>query len=112
MLGLPGNPVSAYVCATLFLGPALAALSGLPPEPPFFATARLAVPLKANDQREDYLRALLERDGHGWVVTPLPVQDSSMLRSLSRSGALVRRIPHAPAAEAGDLVEILLLNDA
>jgi len=28
VLGLPGNPVSSYVCATLFLGPLIRALSG------------------------------------------------------------------------------------
>ena len=110
MLGLPGNPVSAYVCATLFLGTALAVLGGLPPRAPRFATARLAVPMKVNDQREDYVRALLDHDESGWVVTPLPVQDSSMLSALSRAGALIRRSPHVPAAEAGTLVEILLME--
>lgn len=110
MMGLPGNPVSAYVCATLFLGAALAALSGLPAKPPRFANARLAAPMQANDKREDYVRALCAYDDAGAVVTPLPVQDSSMLSALSRAGALIRRLPHAPAAEAGTLVEVLLME--
>lgn len=110
MLGLPGNPVSAYVCATLFLGAALAVMGGLPAKAPRFETARLSTPMKLNDQREDYVRALLERDESGWVVTPLPVQDSGMLSALSRAGALIRRPPHAPAAEAGTLVEVLLME--
>lgn len=110
MLGLPGNPVSAYVCATLFLGPALARLRGLLPTAPRFSTARLAAPMKANDQREDYVRALISEDEAGWVVTPLPVQDSSMLRALSRAGALIRRQPFAPAAETGTLVDILFME--
>lgn len=112
MLGLPGNPVSAYVCATLFLGAALARLSGLPAAAPRFATARLAAPMKANDQREDYVRALLSHDETGRVVKPLPVQDSSMLSALSNAGALIRRQPHAPAAEAGALVEVLLMEQS
>ena len=112
VLGLPGNPVSAYVCATLFLAGAVMALSGLPPKAPRLERARLGTPMKANDQREDYVRAVLGEDGTGWVVTPLPVQDSGMLRALAGAGALIRRAPHAPAAEAGDVVEILPLGAA
>lgn len=112
MLGLPGNPVSAYVCATLFLGAALARLSGLPAAAPRFETARLAAPMKTNDQREDYVRALLSRDEAGLVVKPLPVQDSSMLSALSQASALIRRLPFAPAAEAGVLVEVLLMEQS
>lgn len=111
MLGLPGNPVSAYVCATLFIGAALSVLGGLPPHPPAFSTARLATKMKANDQREDYVRALLHQDAQGWVVEALPIQDSSMMRALSGAGALIRRKPHAPTANEGDMVEILPLTD-
>lgn len=110
ILGLPGNPVSAYVCATLFLSACLAVLGGLPPESPRFEYARLAEPMKPNDQREDYVRALAKRDDQGWIVTPLPVQDSGMLSALSEAGALIRRKPHAPAAQAGTIVEILSLG--
>lgn len=110
MMGLPGNPVSAYVCATLFLGAALAAMSGYQVEPPRFETARLTTPMKANDQREDYVRALCSRDETGPTVTPLPVQDSSMLSALSRAGALIRRLPNAPALATGALVEFLSME--
>ena len=57
VLGLPGNPVSAMVCAILFLLPALARLSGLPAAPPPVSTALLGAPVKQNDQRADHLRA-------------------------------------------------------
>lgn len=109
-LGLPGNPVSAYVCALLFLGDALAALSGLPPMPHYFETARLGAPMKENDQREDYVRATLSHDGEGWVVTPFKTQDSSMLSALSAAGALIRRPPYAAAAAVGDNVTYLKLE--
>lgn len=109
MLGLPGNPVSAFVCATLFLGSALAVLGGQIPRPLRFETARLAAPMQANDQREDYVRALFNLVDEAPVVTPLPVQDSSMLSALSRAGALIRRKPYAPAADTGELVEYLPL---
>jgi molybdopterin molybdotransferase len=73
VLGLPGNPVSAFVCAVLFLRPAIERLSGLPGDPPATETAVLDAALKPNDQREDYVRAVL-RDG---VATPFPVQDQT-----------------------------------
>jgi molybdopterin molybdotransferase len=110
VLGLPGNPVSAYVCATLFLAGAMAALGGLPPQAPRLVKARLGTPMKANDRREDYVRALLADDGAGLIATALPMQDSGMLRALAKAEALIRRAPHAPALEAGDVVDILPLD--
>ncbi len=111
VLGLPGNPVSALVCAILFLVPALAALSGLPPEPPPTSTALLGAPVAANDARADHLRAALARDGAGRLVaTPVPVQDSAMLRRLAQADALILRPPHAPALPAGAEVSAIRLD--
>ena len=95
LLGLPGNPVSAFVCALLFLKPAIARLSGLPDEAVQTEPARLKISMKANDQREDYLRATLSRDAQGWLVSPFSVQDSGMLRTLAAADALVIRAPFA-----------------
>lgn len=111
VLGLPGNPVSSLVCATIFLRPAIARLQGMagtddPTEP-----ARLGTDLEANDSREDYLRARLERDGAGgWVATPFGKQDSSMLSFLSAADCLVVRPVNAPPAAKGDPVRILRLS--
>jgi molybdopterin molybdotransferase len=110
MLGLPGNPVSAFVCALLFLRPAIERLSGIAGEVLPMETARLGAPMKANDQREDYVRARLAWDNDGWTVTPFPVQDSGMLRSLALADALIIRAPHAPAQMAGENVPILRLD--
>src|SRR5438094_3328799 len=65
MLGLPGNPVSTLVCSLLFLKPAIDRLSGLPDEAAPAVTARLAIPLRQNDRRQDYLRARLQRAPDG-----------------------------------------------
>jgi molybdopterin molybdotransferase len=111
LLGLPGNPVSAYVCALLFLRPALDVLSGLPGAPPATEPARLTTPLKPNDQREDYIRATLTRDAQGLAVTPFPVQDSGMLKTLANATALIQRAPHDSALEAGAQVQIIRLTD-
>ena len=94
VLGLPGNPVSALVCAVLFLWPALARLSGLPGAAAAAGAhgARCGVP--ANDHREDYLRATVPcRPGGLEVVVPFPRQDSSMMRTLALADALVVRPP-------------------
>ena len=111
MIGLPGNPVSAMVCAILFLLPALARLSGLPSAPPPTTTALLGVPVRQNDQRADHLRATVGTDEQGrLVVTPFPVQDSAMLRRLATADALVLRPPHAPALPTGAEVPIVRLD--
>lgn len=109
VLGLPGNPVSAYVCATLFLAPAMAVLAGLADGAPVFETARLRGSLPENDVREDYLRAGLRREGGGWLVEPFSRQDSAMLAPLARADALLRRPPSQPALADGDEVEIIRL---
>jgi len=109
VLGLPGNPVSAFVCAVLFLRPAIERMSGLPGAAPVCEPARLGAALKANDHREDFLRAALAHDGRGWVATPFPVQDSGMMKTLARAQALIRRPPHHAACAAGEEVDIIRL---
>ncbi len=110
VLGLPGNPVSAFVCAILFLRPLIDAMLGLPAGPPAREPARLGADLGANGRREDYLRARLVRDSEGLpVAAPFARQDSSMLARFVEADALLVRAPHAPPASAGDLVEIIRL---
>jgi molybdopterin molybdotransferase len=111
VLGLPGNPVSAFVCALLFLRPAIEILAGLPAAPPATEPAILGAALKPNDQREDFLRATLTRDAAGWVATPFPVQDSGMLRTLAQADALIQRPPHDPAHAAGAPIQIIRLQN-
>ena len=111
VLGLPGNPVSAMVCAILFLLPALSHLSGLPPAPPPIGTAFLGVPIGANDHRADHLRATVTTDDKGrTIVTPFPIQDSSMLRRLALADALILRPPHASALPEGAEVPVIRLD--
>jgi molybdopterin molybdotransferase len=110
-LGLPGNPVSAFVCAVLFLVPLLRRLSGRADVGPDPESATLGRDLPANDERADYLRATLAPDGSGgWVATPVPVQDSSMMAALAKADCLLIREPFAPAAKAGSYCAILRLK--
>jgi molybdopterin molybdotransferase len=110
LLGLPGNPVSTMVCGWLFLRPAIWALQGAE-APENRVTAALGRDLPANDRREDYLRARIERTGSGYVATPFPAQDSSMLSLLAAADGLVVRPPHAPATARGETVEAVLFGD-
>jgi molybdopterin molybdotransferase len=112
VIGLPGNPVSSYVCAYLFLVPLIRALSGRTDVHHISETALLGRDIAANDMREDYLRARLEvrADGH-LVATPVNHQDSSLLGNLAAARALVIRPPFAPAAIAGSPCDILRLPD-
>ena len=110
VLGMPGNPVSALVCARLFLKPLLDALLGLPVSDDL-EDAVLGTAMKENDTRQDYVRAALARgDGGRLVATPFGKQDSSMRRTFRDSSALIVRPPHAPAASEGDVVRILRLD--
>ncbi|MBX9593458.1 MAG: molybdopterin molybdenumtransferase MoeA, partial [Roseomonas sp.] len=111
VLGLPGNPVSAMVCAVQFLMPALAVLSGEPAAAPPTIQVHAGSALAENDKRFDHLRASLSRDRDGRVVaTPFPQQDSSMLKTLARAEALILRAPYAPALPEGAAVEAIPLD--
>jgi molybdopterin molybdotransferase len=110
VLGVPGNPVSSFVCAFLFLVPLIRRLAGRQdiertPEP-----ARLGCDLPANDERADYLRATLSPGVDGPVAMPLPDQDSSLMVPLAKADCLLIRPPHAPPAVAGSDCVILKLG--
>ena len=109
VLGLPGNPVSSYVCAFLFLVPLIRRLTGRATIEHIPERALLGRELPANDERADYLRAILTAGPDGPVATPVPVQDSSLMAPLARAGCLVIREPRAPAAPAGSPCVILKL---
>jgi molybdopterin molybdotransferase len=104
-LGLPGNPVSAFVCAFLFMVPLLRRLAGRSDAVPEPESAVLGSDLPVNDERADYLRATLS----GGTATPLPVQDSSLMQALATADCLVIRAPFDPARRAGDACRILRL---
>ena len=112
VIGVPGNPVSSYVCTMLFVSPLIRTLLGANTVPHAHREAVLGRDVGANDIREDYLRARLEVRADGSLIaTPVNQQDSSLLGNLAVSGALVIRPPFAPAARAGDRCTVLLLSD-
>jgi molybdopterin molybdotransferase len=111
VLGVPGNPVSALICAHIFLLPMITRMLGLAdvarPEPEVV----LGEEIEANGVREHYMRAVSEwRDDGTRVVRPLPSQDSSLVAALVRANCLIVRAPHAPALPAGGKVRIIPLD--
>ncbi|HEY2356868.1 MAG TPA: gephyrin-like molybdotransferase Glp [Phenylobacterium sp.] len=111
LLGLPGNPASAFVCAEMFLRPILNAYQGVAVGP-VTMPARLEQALPANGSREHWMRAKLTYMEGGVAVRPYRDQDSSLVSVFAASDALLRRLAGAAAAEAGSVVEVLPLSRA
>lgn len=110
VLGLPGNPVASLVCGLLFLEPLIRSIARRAPLQRT-ATARTATPLKANDHRQDYLRARFSTDENGLLVAEAHAkQDSSMMKILAHSDGLIVRPPNAPAAAAGTECPVIRLK--
>jgi molybdopterin molybdotransferase len=107
MIGLPGNPVSALVCGTVFVLPMLRAMLGLGAFPAPRRQAPLAADAPANGPREHYMRARLTPQG----IEIARRQDSSLLSVLATADALVVRPPGAPAQPKGEIVDFISLHD-
>jgi molybdopterin molybdotransferase len=110
VVGLPGNPASALVCAELFLKPILMTLQGADSRPRTIPV-RLLAPLKANGPREYWMRARLSSSADGALMAdPFPDQDSSLVTVFAEADALLRRPARAGPSPAGSLAEVLMLE--
>lgn len=106
VLGLPGNPASALVCANLFLQPLLCGANAIQK-----STARVDQSLPVNGARETYMRATAYINDEATIaVTPINKQDSSLINPFLTSNCLIRRAPHSNAVSKGQLVEIVMLD--
>ena len=106
VLGLPGNPASAIVCAHLFLKILMGRVDNL-----VCAKAKLTKALPANGPRETYMRALAQLTDTGQLqVTPFPRQDSSLLTPLTQANVLIRLPKDTGPWEADDRIEVLPLG--
>ncbi len=112
VLGLPGNPSSALVCAELFLHPLLRAMQGADPGVRL-VQARAAARFPANGSREHWMRARITTGPDGALnAEAFADQDSSLVSVFASADALVRRPAGAAALEPGGLVDALLLERA
>jgi molybdopterin molybdotransferase len=106
IIGLPGNPASSYVTAYLFLLPLLRAMLGAAVPLPRAVRTTLGAAITAGGSRREFLRASWD----GVSAVPHALQDSGMLAALSASNVLIDRPAGSPAAAAGDLAWIYLLE--
>ncbi len=110
VIGLPGNPVSALVCARIFLKPLIQKMLGLSHQDEI-SYGTLAGDLRENDQRQEYMRACFEVDENGKkTLQPFNKQDSSMQMTFARSDVLIIRPPFAAALKKGDRVPYLAID--
>lgn len=106
VLGLPGNPASATVCAHLFLKILMGAEDEL-----ISTKAKLTAPISSNGPRETYLRAFAKISKTGQLeVTPFPRQDSSLLTPLAQANVLIRLPKESGPWDSGDMIDILPLG--
>jgi molybdopterin molybdotransferase len=112
VFGLPGNPVSALVGCELFVKPALCALQGVADPLPRFEPGRLAVTLRRNEERDEFVRARSQVDGDAVVLEPVTGQESHMIARSAAADALL----HIPRGNgqlaAGSTVRWLRLDSA
>lgn len=111
VFGLPGNPVSALVTATVILKPALRAMTGH--IDPFWP--RIGVPtllgLPPNGPRRHYMRATLSRNDIGFLqVEPIFETDSSHSTSLALADALIVVPEESPGVPPGEIVDVIPLS--
>jgi molybdopterin molybdotransferase len=106
VLGLPGNPVSAYVTAFLLLFPLIRHLAGSAAPLPKLKSAKIDTRLAANGDRAYFIRAVVD-DGR---ISILPSADSAILRSLSQANALIYRAAFAPECASGERVNYFAID--
>jgi molybdopterin molybdotransferase len=111
VVGLPGNPVSALVTFELFLRPMLRAMLGLAGDGRQRVVARVDERIGKDRERRAYLRVRVERAGDGFTARSAGGQQSSQLRSMAEANGLLIVPEGAPAAEAGEPYEVILLGD-
>ncbi|MCI4646382.1 MAG: molybdopterin molybdotransferase MoeA [Hyphomonadaceae bacterium] len=110
VLGLPGNPASALVCAHIFLRSLVQRLLGQETEDQW-VRGKLTTGLSPNGAREAFLRGTLGvLDDGALTITPASNQDSSLLRPFVTADVLLHRASGAPALKAGDIVAGIKLS--
>jgi molybdopterin molybdotransferase len=102
VFGLPGNPVSSFVCCMRLVSRLLLRLGGADVLEKRLS-ARLAAALPPNGIREFYQPARLSGD----VVQPLKWNGSADIYTLANANALIIREENAPPVPAGERVELL-----
>jgi molybdopterin molybdotransferase len=110
VFGLPGNPVSSFVCFELFIRPAIRVMRGESQPQPRQAALPIAEDFRADNDRPTYHPARLEIGEWGLRVQPLAWFGSADLRGIASANVLIVLPPGAQSFRAGDLVPSVLLE--
>lgn len=108
VFGLPGNPVSTFVTAQVFLLPALRILAGRREPGPWTISAKLLGAIRPTKGRTTLLAGYLTQRAGRWQVRPIEINGSGDQISFARGNCLIRREIGAPAAEDGEKVTVVL----
>ncbi|UUZ60614.1 molybdotransferase-like divisome protein Glp [Nocardioides sp. B-3] len=109
---LPGNPVSAYISFETFVLPAIRRMMGKLPYSRPLTRARLTHGISSPAGKQQMVRASWDRDGGGAFVSPVGGHGSHLLGDLAASDALIVVPPDTAALQAGDMVQVLRLDEA
>ena len=109
--GLPGNPAASAATFELIVKPALKCMAGHQQVLPQTRTAVLTNQVAGVCKRQAFLWCHLEWRDNGYEVTVSDRQGSGQIRCLQSSNAMLSMQIGAEALNAGDIVEILLIDD-
>ncbi len=110
VFGLPGNPVSAFICFELFVRPALRLLRGFKNAGTDLHPAQLAEDFAYRTDRPTYHPAQLEMTPQGWRVKAVPWLGSPDLRGLTNCNCLVLLTPGDHVHCAGQMFPVLHMD--
>jgi molybdopterin molybdotransferase len=109
IIGLPGNPVSAFVSFEVFVRPAIRALQGRRDVHRPTVIARATEPIGAPPHKRGYVRVRLTREAGGWAASPTGAQGSHLISSIARADGLAIVPELVEEIRVGDEVRVMLL---
>lgn len=111
VIGLPGNPVSAFVSFEVFVRPAIRRLQGRRDLARPMVSARATEDLRGVPDKRHFVRVRLAREAEGWTATPTGAQGSHMISSISAADGLAVVPEDVEAVRAGEQVRVQVLVD-
>jgi molybdopterin molybdotransferase len=110
VLGLPGNPTSAFVTFEVLARPLLLRLAGHERTRRSSVLAVAAEPIRAPARLTYFLRVALEESDGSFRARLTGPQGSGLVSGLATAGGLAVIDEESPGAEAGEPVKVLLLG--
>lgn len=110
-IGVPGNPVSAFVSFEVFALPAIRRLQGRADLHRPTVRAELGAPLRASPHKRTFIRVRLDERPDPWRATPTGHQGSHVLTSVADADGLAEIDEDTVDVPAGETVTVRLLTD-